>query len=193
MDFLTDFEFRDLARAGAVPQGAGVRAAFAAQATDAGARIIEVIASTAALDTHGTTFAPSGWKLERFRRNPIISWAHRRDLLPIGRAREIAVVNDALRAEIEFTPEGMNAFADQVLALVRAGFLRGASVGFYPIKWAFSTDPARRGQLDFIQQELYEISLVPIPSNPETLVSRRDAGEIERDLLAELIALEVLK
>jgi hypothetical protein len=55
------------------------------------------------------------------------------------------------------------------------GYLSATSVGFRPIKWDFSSDPERDGGgwmpgIDFDQQELVELSIVAVPSNPEALI-----------------------
>ncbi len=193
MDYLTEIQFRDLARAGTLPKDAGVRQTFTAAAKETGDRTIEFIVSTGAIDRHGTTINPQGWRLDHYRANPVVTWMHRADLLPVGRARDISVNGDQVRAVLEFIPSELSAFADQVYRLVRGGWLKAASVGFRPIKWKFSDDPQRRGEVDFLETELLEIAVVSVPSNPEALTGRRDTGAVEAELLAQLLELEALR
>jgi phage head maturation protease len=58
-----------------------------------------------------------------------------------------------------------------VAALLSGGFLRSVSVGFRPLEFRFSSDPARQGGIDFTKQELLEISVVPVPANAEALLT----------------------
>ena len=44
------------------------------------------------------------------------------------------------------------------------------SVGFAPIKFKFTSDPERKFGIDFIEQELLEFSIVPVPANPDAVI-----------------------
>ncbi len=50
------------------------------------------------------------------------------------------------------------------------------SVGFAPLKYAFTDDPQRRYGIDFLEQELLEFSIVTIPANPDALL---DPGQLD--------------
>jgi len=39
-------------------------------------RVVEAIASTAAVDRQGDTIEQSGWELKNFEENPVLLWAH---------------------------------------------------------------------------------------------------------------------
>jgi hypothetical protein len=54
--------------------------------------------------------------------------------------------------------------------MVKRGFLRATSVGFRPKRDKYSWNE-ERGGIDFEEQELLEFSVVPVPSNPEALLS----------------------
>jgi hypothetical protein len=60
--------------------------------------------------------------------------------------------------------------------MYRDGFLKATSVGFQPLKYAFTDDPQRRFGIDFLEQELIEFSLVTVPANAEALIEGRKAG-----------------
>lgn len=136
-------------------------------------RVVSFTVSTGTVDRDNDTILAGGWQLTNFLANPVILWAHTYDMLPIGRARSLNVSESGLAAQIEFTPAGVNPFADTVYDLVKAGFLNAASVGFKPMKYAFNET---RGGVDFLEQELLEISVVPVPANPLALVEARSAG-----------------
>ena len=65
--------------------------------------------------------------------------------------------------------------ADTVADAVRAGILRGASVGFIPLKWAFAKD--RPLGINFSQVRLLEWSVVSIPANPVALLHGAVSGK----------------
>jgi hypothetical protein len=63
-----------------------------------------------------------------------------------------------------------------VFKAIKGGFLSAVSVGFAPIKYAFSEEQGRSFGIDFLQQELLEFSVCPVPANPEALIEARSAG-----------------
>jgi phage head maturation protease len=56
------------------------------------------------------------------------------------------------------------------------GYLKATSVGFMPLKYTFSKDPAREYGIDFLEQELLEFSIVTIPANPDALIDPGQAS-----------------
>lgn len=126
-----------------------------------------------------------GWALGPFRRNPVTLWAHNHGAPPIGQSLKIWKDNNAgqprLRSLIKFTDQDENAFGYMIYRMVLGRYLRAASVGFLPIKW--DKDPEepedlpdwRKGNL-FKQQELLEHSIVPVPSQRESLAEARSFG-----------------
>jgi HK97 family phage prohead protease len=145
---------------------------------DEGARVITCKASSATPDRDGDTISPTGWKLDGFAKNGPILWAHNPYEPPVARARKTWFDASALYAEMEFAGAEVYAFAETVYQLIKGGFLNAVSVGFRPLKW---TRNEGRGPfaIDFVEQELLEISIVPIPSNPDALIQARSAGGID--------------
>lgn len=177
---LTDEQFREAAQAGSAPADAQVRKGFVtevkAPADGEDSRALEFIISTAAVDRMGDTIAVDGWKLANFRKNPVVLWAHDASMLPVAKASNIRVEDGKLMARAEFMPREISGFADAVYRALKGGFLSATSVGFAPIKYAFSEDSGRRFGIDFIEQELLEFSVVPVPANQEALIQARAAG-----------------
>jgi hypothetical protein len=82
---------------------------------------------------------------------------------------------------VEFPPEGTYEFADTVARLVDAGYLKTQSVGFIPKKWEdgdFDEDDKKKPRRTYTKQELLEISIVPVPSNPNALMNAVKEGVI---------------
>jgi HK97 family phage prohead protease len=125
------------------------------------------IASDSSQDRMGDVIDQSGWQLSAFRRNGVILFAHDSGSLPVGKATSIGVVNDKLMVTVRFAATGMGR---AVAGMVSDGFLKAVSVGFAPVSFKFSGDPARKGGIDFAQAELLEISIVPVPANPNALL-----------------------
>lgn len=152
------------------------------RAIDEDTRSIVVVASTDSLDAHGDILEQN-WDLKRYKKNPVVLWHHNRfdsspfsfggsvrpeDLLPIGRAENVKVTDDGLEAKLVFASADVNPMADKVFRMFQEGILRAVSVGFKPGK---ITEEMKDGRTVFRldDNELREISAVPIPSNPDAV------------------------
>src|SRR3990167_7661058 len=143
-----------------------------------GERQYEFTASTADMDRDGEVIDVSGWDLKNFKKNPVIMYAHSYDTLPIGKATHIGVKDGKLRNTVEFPPEGTYEFADIVERLVNTGYLKTESVGFIPKKWEDGDGGEKTPRRTYTKQELLEISIVPVPSNPNALMNAVKEGVI---------------
>lgn len=138
---------------------------------DAGAnRRFTFTVSSPAVDLAGDSIDQNGWDLKAYASNPVVLWSHAAGLTPIGRAVKTWVDGKRLRSTVEFAPAEISAAAEQVRGLVATGFLSACSVGFKPLKFTMSRDPARPFGLDFQKQRLLEWSVCSIPANPEALI-----------------------
>ena len=146
-----------------------------------GERQYEFTASTADMDRDGEVIEVSGWDLKNFKKNPVIMYAHDYRSLPIGKATKIGVRDGKLVNNVEFPPEGTYEFADIVERLVGTGYLKTESVGFIPKKWEDGEGGDEKGskpRRTYTKQELLEISIVPVPSNPNALMNAVKDGVI---------------
>ena len=154
---------------------------------DGGSGPVTFVLSTDDVDRHGDVVAADGWRLEAYLRNPVLLWAHDYRHPAIGRAVSVWTEPRRLLAKMEFAP---GAFAQEVAALYAYGFQWGVSVGFRPIRWEERRD-ARTGAflgLKYLEQELLEVSAVPVPANRQALRRAADADGGLNALLAELRA-----
>jgi len=133
-------------------------------------RSVTFTITTGAVDRDNDTINVDGWDLKSYLKNPVVLFAHRSDLPPVAKATSVVKTAGALRATTEFLPAGIYPLADQVYEMVKRGFLRATSVGFRPKRDKYSWNE-ERGGIDFEEQELLEFSVVPVPSNPEALLS----------------------
>jgi len=147
-----------------------------------GDRQYEFTASTETQDRDGEVIDAAGWDLKNFKKNPVIMYAHDYSSLPIGKASKVWVHSGKLKNNVEFPPEGTYEFADIVERLVSEGFLKTESVGFIPRKWE-DGDGEKAPRRKYTQQELLEISIVPVPSNPDALREALEKGVISEEEL----------
>lgn len=172
-------EFRQAAKGAEEPfADARVRASFDTEvkAGEGDSRTLTFTISSSSVDRMGDTIAIDGWKLDAFRKNPVVLWAHDSESLPVAKAAKLWVESQKLKAETEFTPLGMARFNDTVFDMYKQGFLSATSVGFMPLRYAFTEDPSRRFGIDFIEQELLEFSCVCVPANADALIEGKAAG-----------------
>lgn len=181
-------EWKRLAREGKAPAGEKLYKQGSVSRADGAAEApIVFVMSTAAVDRMSDTIAVEGWDLANYRRNPVWLFGHDSHALPVGRSVKEYIDGDALKSDVVFTGREDNLFGWQVGQLVRKGFLNACSVGFTPKKYAINEE--RGGDswcppCDFLEQELLECSVVPIPANPEALVEGKSAGIDMGPLLA---------
>ena len=112
--------------------------------------------------------------------------------MPIAVSTSPAVAGNSLTAVAKFPAPGVSDCSDEVAAALTAGLVRGASVGFIPVRWTFTKDPARPFGVDFQEIRLLEWSICAVPCNPDCLMigavdggkssrSRKDALDDESD------------
>lgn len=141
-------------------------------------RTAEFVASTDALDSYGEV-VEQVWILDRFKSNPVILYAHNQKELPIGKCIYIAVEKGQLICNIQFASKEANPLAENVWQSVLEQTLRAVSVGFHShsFRWEKKDNDE---YLVLSDNELMEISVVPIPANPEAVLRERAALYSER-------------
>lgn len=143
-------------------------------------------ASTATLDRHGSKIIPAGIHCENYDKNPIFAWGHDAyggwGRVPdpeniIGRVVNHATSIEAFDIDVEFVTAEVNPRAEMLYQLTKAGFLNAVSVGIIPMRG--HEEKATDGSWVYVIDEcdLLEVSLVPIPSNPDALALARSIGE----------------
>lgn len=123
--------------------------------------------STSAVDRDRDVINLGGWRLDNYKKNPVVLFGHDYRSLPVGKSVSIKASKKGLDSEVEFASIDIYPFADTVRKMVAGGFLSAASVGFRPLKYMYNEE--RRG-VDIEESELLEWSIVPVPANQECLV-----------------------
>jgi phage head maturation protease len=171
------------------PQSRGHATVFERDASQPAARRRSFVASDESVDRYGDIIRANGWQLDNYRKNNVLLFAHQSRSLPVGTVEQIGIEGTRLIAHAEFAPEGMDktGIADTVWQFVDAGILKAVSVGFMPLanpNPIFDKDGSLTG-FEYIAQELLELSVVPVPANPNALQLAREL-KIPDDLLREL-------
>lgn len=177
-------EFKELALAGKTPEGVLLRKQFVVdevRQVEGEERVLQFTISTGVVDRDQDTISPAGWKLDDYKRNPVVLWAHIYDEPPVARALVTWIEDDKLKSRAEFTSPDLYPFGFMIYRMYKEGYLNATSVGFMPEKWQFSDD--RKWGVDFLEQALLEYSCVPVPANPEALIEARSKGIDTRPLV----------
>lgn len=162
-------------------------------------RTLRFVASNELQDRDGDIIESSGWKLDNYKKNPVILFGHDYKGLPVGKAitTEIDPYKKSLVQEIQFPTRDEYEFGDTVYKLAKAGYLNALSVGFAGIESISIYDDGSEvynGKNKFLgkrykKQELIEVSIVPVPSNPQALIEARSKGiidDVELKTLSEI-------
>lgn len=170
----------------AVPRIREVRST--ARSTDDASPDYRFTISSPTLDRMNDSIDIKGWHLVNYRRNPVVLFSHNSSELPVGRSPAVWIEGEKLKATATFAPSAANPLAEHVRRMIDGRFLVACSVGFMPINWEFTKDPARPFGINFLEQELLEWSICSVPANPDALIDNQQTGKSaavrrrERDL-----------
>lgn len=150
------------------------------RAFDEEERSFNVVASTDTIDGHGDIVEQS-FDLKRYKKNSVVLWQHNafgtfdgsraEDFLPIGRSENVKVEGGKLTAKIFIVKgDGPDSITEKIWRRVQQGVLRAVSIGFRPGKVTEEQNlKTGKKQLRLADNELFEISIVTIPSNPDAV------------------------
>ncbi|MEZ6143553.1 MAG: HK97 family phage prohead protease [Zavarzinella sp.] len=156
---------------------------------------VRAVIATSKVDRAGDVMNLNGIiNRKEFLANPIVLWAHRRDLPPVGKCIHLEVSSGQMIATTKFSTS--TRFAQDLFELYAEGILRGWSIGFRVHK-AVPLHDGKYKQTGWYYDswELMEYSAVPIPENADALTVAVTKGMVQdpdlrswliRDLLAPL-------
>lgn len=151
------------------------------RAHDEDTRRVTVVVSTGDIARDGAIINQSGWNLRNYERNPVILWAHDDSSLPIGRAVETITSADEMLQVHEFATHPR---AEEVFQAVRGGFVNATSVRWTPGETVRREVNGRNVLVFERGHELLEVSYVPVPADPGSLVVRADGRALDLDAFA---------
>jgi HK97 family phage prohead protease len=142
-------------------------------------RTLEFLGSTADVDRYGDVIEVEGWDLKNYKKNPVFLWTHDYKQPPVGKAVKVGKTEKGLLFQVKFPTPEEYAFADTIYKLYLGGYLRATSVGFRDLEREPITDKeGRQTGFRYKKQELYEVSAVPVPANPNALVLAVQKGVV---------------
>lgn len=155
------------------------------------------VISSPALDRDREIVVATGIDLTQFRSNPVVTFAHRYDELPVGRALWIKHEGERLKAKTRYTPRPADWkgdwLPDAIWHMVKCGDLNGKSIGFLPLDGGPPTaDEIKRfpqwkeAKWVYRKSLLLEYAVAPVQSNPDALVEAVSKGEISVAALSKL-------
>lgn len=138
------------------------------KAVDEEAREIRGIASTPSTDRMGDIVQPKG---ARFNLPIPLLWQHNHDQ-PIGQVVSAKVTDAGIEIVAKLAkvdaPSQLAARLEEAWQSIKSGLVRGLSIGFRPIKYAFINDG---DGIEFTEWDFYELSAVTIPANAEASIT----------------------
>lgn len=135
----------------------------------------QFVASDESTDRMGDVIRVAGWELAQYKRNPIVLFQHQSSN-PVGISTKVWLEGKTLMAQIKLAAEGTSPFIDTLRKLLAQGIIRAVSVGFMPTKqpnYIRDKTNDRVTGLEFVGQELHEISLVSVPANANALATAK--------------------
>lgn len=128
------------------------------------------VISDESTDRQGEIIKQDGWDFKNYLANPVVLFGHDSYDLPIGKTIDISVENGKTLATIQFAADIYDKAAI-VFNMVKAGILNTVSVGFI--------NHENEGE-NLTKNELLEISVVPVPANPNAIVLAAKDGLISK-------------
>ena len=169
------------------------------------------VITTASKDRHGDIVLPRGCvsHLKNYTRNPRVFFAHKTDDLPIASARDpdgnlaLEIFDDRIYSTAYF--HGETRESELIFRLVARKELQASSIGFLPIRATFiesededlidletgediidfRSDSTRSAPcLRFLEWDMIEWSIVPIPANQDALAAHLSRGHIDGEKIS---------
>lgn len=157
------------------------------KSADTEERTFEAVITTKNIDRDQEVVIAEGIDYKSYLTNPVVLWNHNFDKV-IGTALSVRKYKDEIRAKVKFVDNDDD--ADKVYNLVKQGALRGLSIGFIvkDYRQPTSADLKEYGK-DLrgviTKAELYEFSVVTVPSNRESLMTSVKSMVKNNEITAE--------
>jgi HK97 family phage prohead protease len=146
-------------------------------------RIIEGIATTPSTDRMGDIVEPKGAQFKL----PLSLLSQHDHHSPVGEVFEAKVTRDGIRVKARIVKDSGLDYVETAWKQIKAGLVRGLSIGFRPLKAEPIDGDKPWGALRFKEWEWFELSAVTIPANAEatiTSLKQYDAAPPARSLVA---------
>lgn len=136
-----------------------------ASTKDLGDGVLEAVITTSSTDRHSENIITTGIDTSNYMDNPVVLYGHDYEGLPIGKSLKLTEMKNKIKARFQLAVEEYP-FAATVYEMVKSGYLSAVSIGGVVRKWS---DDYRTIE----EMEMVEFSIVPVPANPEALITSR--------------------
>jgi HK97 family phage major capsid protein/HK97 family phage prohead protease len=134
------------------------------KAIDEDQRIIEGVASTPATDRYEDVVEPMG---AQYKLPLPFLWQHQHGT-PIGWVEDVKTTASGIRVRVRIAAAGVTAEIDKAWSLIKAGLVRGLSIGFTPLESAHINGTYG---YHFTKWDWLELSAVTVPANAEATIT----------------------
>lgn len=172
------------------------------ESLEEGERAVIRYISTRDVDRDREVLVPQGMVADEFSKAPQVLWCHDYSLPPIGKSEWLKVDKNGIKSKTIYAETER---AEEVWQLIKGGFLSTASVGFMPLERMWKGDANWRPTVDKLNAkwgcdlekegaevittkwQLLEYSDVPVPANPNALVTAVAKGLcLSEDMIQQL-------
>lgn len=141
-----------------------------ASTKDLGDGVLEAIISTSAVDRHNENIETAGISYKDYMQNPVVLYGHDYEGLPIGKTLKLTKqMGKQIKARFQLAIEEYP-FAGTVYAMIKSGYLNAVSIGGIVKEWS-------EDYRSIVKMDMVEFSVVPVPANPEALITSRSLKE----------------
>jgi HK97 family phage major capsid protein/HK97 family phage prohead protease len=137
---------------------------LAVKSVDDEKRIIEGIATTPTPDRYADVVEPKGMEFKL----PLPLLYQHNSRQPIGNVVEAKVTNDGISIKAQMAGPGVVGYIDEAWALIKAGLVRGLSIGFRSLEDTYDRET---GGVHYLRSEWLELSAVTIPAQAEATIT----------------------
>ena len=137
---------------------------------DLGDGVFEAIVTTSGIDRTNESIITSGVDTRTWENTGMpVMYGHDYSGLPIGKGLSVKSFKNKMTSRFQLAIEEYP-FAKTVGALIKGGYLSSVSIGGIVKEWSddFKT---------IVKMEMVEFSVVPIPANPEAVITQRSLEE----------------
>lgn len=137
-----------------------------ASTKDLGNGVLEAIITTSSVDRHNENIETGGVTYKDYMNNPVVLYGHDYEGLPIGKTLKLTKqAGTQIKARFQLAIEEYP-FAATVYSMIKSGYLNAVSIGGIVREWS-------EDYRTIVKMDMVEFSIVPVPANPEALITSR--------------------
>lgn len=136
-----------------------------ASTKDLGDGVLEAVITTSSVDRHHENILTAGIDTSSYMNNPVVLWGHDYEGLPIGKTIKLTEMKNKIKARFQLAVD-IFPFAKSVYDMIVNGYINAVSIGGVVRQWS-------EDYMTIEEMEMVEFSVVPIPANPEALITSR--------------------